>query len=141
MANLLNSIIANQSLNNNEPASSFTFDSTGKVKPLQDKATLLPSSIIGSPVTYLKDLKKDVVSIGKAVKGKANDHELGRINDLAMKLGSLGIASYLFVKNPLKLSKGMEFAGFGAFFASMALWPKLAIQAPLKARTGVDFQQ
>ena len=58
-----------------------------------------------------------------------------------MKLGSLGLASYLFVKNPLKLSKAMEFIGFGTFFASMALWPKLAIQAPLKARTGVDIHQ
>lgn len=144
MANLLNAIIANQSLNKpNQQVrpSSFTFDTKGKIKPLEDKAVLLPSRIFGSPIEYAKDFKKDIVSIGKAAKGKANDHELGRINDLAMKLGSLGLASYLFVKNPLKLSKAMEFVGFGTFFASMALWPKLFIQAPLKARTGVDIHQ
>lgn len=139
MANLLNAIITNSTLKPNEH--SFSYDSSRRVKPLKDKAALLPSRIIGSPVEYAKDLAKDVISIGKAVKGKANDHELGRINSLAMKLGSLGIASYLFVKNPFKLSKVMEFAGFGAFFASMSLWPKLAIQLPLKARTGVDFMQ
>ena len=122
MANLLNAIIANQSLNKpNQQVrpSSFTFDTKGKIKPLEDKAVLLPSRIFGSPIEYAKDFKKDIVSIGKAAKGKANDHELGRINDLAMKLGSLGLASYLFVKNPLKLSKAMEFVGFGTF---LLLW-------------------
>jgi len=144
MTNVLNSIIANQPINKpakQVPLPSFTFNSEGKVKPMKDKGHLLPSRIFGSPIEYAKDLKKDIVSIGKAAKGQANDHELGRINDLAMKLGSLGLASYLFVKNPLKLSKAMEFAGFGTFFASMALWPKLAIQAPIKARTGVDIHQ
>ncbi len=144
MTNVLNSIIGNQPINKSEVKknnSAFVFTSDGRIKPMKDKGQLLPSKIFGSPVEYAKDLKKDVVSIGKAAKGKANDHELGRINDLAMKLGSLALASYLFVKNPLKLSKAMEFVGFGTFFASMSLWPKLAIQAPLKARTGVDIHQ
>ena len=144
MTNILNSITANQPINEparQETAPAFTFNSEGKVKPMKDKGHLLPSKIFGSPVEYAKDLKQDIVNIGKAAKGQANDHELGRINDLAMKFGSLGLAAYLFVKNPLKLSKTMEFAGFGTFFASMALWPKLAIQAPLKARTGVDVHQ
>ncbi|MBQ9245449.1 hypothetical protein IJ182_04180 [bacterium] len=142
MTNVLNSILANQPIYPGQKgATSFTFDSDGKVKPMQDKGRLLPSRIIGSPIEYAKDLKKDIVSIGKAAKGQANDHELGRINDVAMKVGSLALAAYLFAKNPLKLSKAMEFVGFGTFFASMALWPKLAIQAPLKARTGVDIHQ
>ncbi len=143
MTNILNSIIANQPIypaqQDNKPV--FTFDSDGKIKPLKGKGKLLPSRVFGSPIEYVKDLKQDIVNIGRAAKGQANDHELGRINDVAMKLGSLGLASYLFVKNPLKLSKAMEFVGFGTFFASMALWPKLAIQAPLKARTGVDIHQ
>lgn len=144
MTNVLNSILANQPINQSAAQknnSAFVFTSDGKIKPMKDKGQLLPSRVFGSPVEYAKDLKKDIVSIGKAAKGKANDHELGRINDLAMKLGSLALASYLFVKNPLKLSKAMEFVGFGTFFASMSLWPKLAIQAPLKARTGVDIHQ
>lgn len=143
MSNVLNSIIANQPVNplKKDELSSFTFDSNGRIKPLPDKGKLLPSRIFGSPIEYVKDLKQDVVNIGKAAKGKANDYELGRINDVAMKAGSLGLAAYLFVKNPLKMSKAMEFIGFGSFFASMALWPKLAIQAPLRARTGVDIHQ
>ncbi|MBE7704601.1 MAG: hypothetical protein E7Z90_02165 [Cyanobacteria bacterium SIG29] len=143
MTNVLNKYIANQPISPVKPAPlpAFTFNSEGKIKPLDDKAKLLPSRIFGSPIEYAKDLKQDVVNIGRAAKGKANDHELGRINDVAMKLGSLALATYLFVKNPLKLSKAMEFVGFGTFFASMSLWPKLAIQAPIKARTGVDIHQ
>ncbi len=144
MTNILNAILVNQSINPSNGGDTkpfFNISSDGKVKPKEYKGKLLPSRIFGSPIEYAKDLKKDVVSIGKAAKGQANDYELGRINDLAMKAGSLGLAAYLFVKNPLKLSKAMEIAGFGTFFASMALWPKLAIQAPLKARTGVDIHQ
>lgn len=111
------------------------------IKPLEHKGKLLPSRIFDSPATIAKDFAHDVVSIGKAFKGKANDHELGRINDLALKFGSLGIATYLCIKNPLKLSKTMEFVGCGTFLAAMSLWPKLFIQAPLKMRTGVDIHQ
>ena len=145
MSNLLNSILTNNSTDNKHNSyvykHTFTFDSEGRVKPKEDKAKLLPSRIFGSPVEYAKDLKKDVVNIGRAMKGQANDHELGRINDVAMKLGSFALACYLFVKNPLKLNKTMEFVGLSTFFTSMALWPKLAIQAPIKARTGVDIHQ
>ena len=148
MTNVLNSILANQAIKPSAQTSmqrgknpAFTFTTDGKVKPLADKATLLPSKIFGSPVDYVKDLKQDIVNIGRAAKGKANDHELGRINDVAMKLGSLALASYLFCKTPTKLGKAMEFVGFGTFFGSMALWPKLTIQAPLKARTGVDIHR
>ncbi len=143
MTNVLNNIIANQPIKPAKQATlpAFTMDAEGKIQPLDDKAKLLPSRIFGSPIEYAKDLKQDIVNIGRAAKGKANDHELGRINDVAMKLGALGLAGYLFVKNPLKLSKTMEFVGLGTFFGSMALWPKLAIQAPIKARTGVDVHQ
>lgn len=143
MANLLNPILVNKPT---KPASqavlpALTFSVDGKVKPLDYKGTLLPSKIFGSPKEYMHDLKQDVLNIGKAAKGQANDYELGRLNDVAMKLGALGLASYLFIKNPLKLSKAMEFVGLGTFFGGMALWPKLTIQAPLRARTGVDIHQ
>ncbi len=143
MANLISSIIISQQEGNNKTISkpSFTIDTTGKVTPLEYKGKLLPSRIIGSPVTYAKDLKDDFVNIKDAANGKSNDYKLGRINDVAMKLGSLALASYLFVKNPLKLNKVKEYIGFGTFFASMAVWPKLAIQLPIKARTGVDIHQ
>lgn len=142
MANLVNQYISNKPINPSMQAKpAYTIDTTGKVKPLEDKAKLLPSKIFGSPIECIKDLKQDVLNIGKAAKGKANDHELGRINDLGLKLGAGALAAYLFVKNPLKLGKAMEIIGAGSFLASMALWPKLAIQAPIKARTGVDIHQ
>ena len=144
MSNVLNSILTNQPIKpvkKQEQNTAFTFSSEGKIKPMKDKGRLLPSKLFGSPVEYAKDLKGDIVSIGKAAKGKANDHELGRINDLAMKIGGLGLAAYLCTKNPQKLGKAMEFVGLGTFFGAMALWPKLAIQAPVRARTGVDIHQ
>ena len=36
------------------------------------------------------------------------------------------------------MAKGMEFVGLASFFASMALWPKLAIQLPAKLIHGVN---
>ncbi|MBR6163371.1 hypothetical protein IKQ26_05750 [bacterium] len=109
--------------------------------PVPSDGYMLPSRIFGSPKRALKNLKNDVVTIKKGAQGKANDHELGRLNDLAMKAGSLLLAAYLFSTKPFKTSKAMEFVGFGSFFASMALWPKLFIQAPIKARTGVDIHR
>ena len=143
MSNLLDAYQSHQNINNPSPLykHTYTINTEGKVKPLEDKGKLLPSRIFGSPIEYVKDIKKDIVNIGRAANGQANDHELGRINDIALKLGSLAIASYLFVKNPLKLSKSMEFVGMGTFLGSMALWPKIALQAPIKARTGVDIHQ
>ena len=144
MSNVLNSILANQPIKpakKQEQNATYTFTSEGKIKPMKDKGRLLPSKLFDSPIDIAKDLKGDIVSIGKAAKGKANDHELGRINDVAMKAGALGLAAYLCTKNPQKLGKAMEFVGVGTFFGAMALWPKLAIQAPLKARTGVDIHQ
>ena len=135
MTNFLEISTSQQKFNTSD-----NFDTKGRIKPLQDKAVLLPSKIAGSPIEYAKDFTNDVMNIGKAVKGKANDHELGRLNDLFLKAGSLCIAAYLFAKNPMKLGKHMQIIGFGTFFASMALWPTL-IQTLVKARTGVDYQQ
>ena len=143
MTNILNSVLANQPIRpqKQDVLPAFTFDTHGKTQPLEYKGKLLPSKIFTSPKEYAQDLKKDVLSLGKAAKGQANDYELGRINDLAMKFGALGLATYLLIKNPLKLSKAMEFIGVGTFFGGMSLWPKLMIQAPLKLRTGVDIHQ
>lgn len=145
MTSLLNNALLQQNSQNKMaqplPATKIDINTETKVQPLEAKGRLLKSRIIGSPIEYVKDLGKDVVSVKAGVQGKANDYQLGRMNDLAMKLGSLGIASYLFAKNPLQLKRSMEFVGFGTFFGGMALWPKLAIEAPLKLRTGVDIHQ
>ncbi len=140
MTNILNEVLNTQPKSAQTNTPSF-INTKSSIKPLEAKGKLLPSKIFGSPIEYAKDIKQDIVNIGRAANGKSNDHELGRINDVSIKIGSLAIASYLFTKNPLKLNKIMQFAGFGSFFASMALLPKLLIQAPIKARTGVDVHQ
>ena len=118
-----------------------TIDTSRNVKPDQPKGHLVDTPVYMAPVEYVKDLAKDTYGIVKGINGKANDHELGKQNDVAMKLGGLAIAGYLSTYRLAKLPKLMEFVGLGSFFTSMALWPKLAIALPLKLRTGVDIQQ
>lgn len=97
---------------------------------------------VSSVIIGAGDTVKDVVELGKALsKGESNDNQLGRFNDLGMKLGGLGIASYLFTRRGTTTKGLMEFLGFGAFFASMAMWPRVLISEPMKMRFGFDFRQ
>ncbi len=97
---------------------------------------------ITSFATGVKDTAVDTVNLAKAVTtGKSNDHSLGRINDLGLKIGGIGIAAFLATQRLTKTSKAMEFLGFGAFLASMTLWPKLFIDTPTKMRYGFDPRQ
>ena len=116
-------------------------DTTRNVKPDKPKGHLVDTPIYKAPYVYAQDLAKDTYGIVKGWQGKANDYELGKQNDIGMKLGGIAIAAYLTTIRPSKLPKLMEFIGAGSFFASLALWPKLAIALPLKLRTGVDIQQ
>ena len=118
-----------------------TIDTSRNVKPDKPKGYLVNTPLYMAPVEYLNDLKQDAVFITKGWKGKANDYELGRQNDIGMKLGGLAIASYLAATRISKLPKLMEFVGLGSFLASLSLWPKLAVNLPLKIRTGVDIDQ
>ena len=118
-----------------------TIDTSRNVKPDKPKGRLVNTPFYMIPFEYLGDLKHDAVCVAKGWSGKANDYELGRQNDIGMRVGGLAIASYLVTKRISKLPKIMEFVGLGSFFASLSLWPKLAIAAPLKMRTGVDIQQ
>lgn len=113
------------------------------IAPQQHRAYLLKSrNPVSSFIIATADTGKDVVELGKALAtGKSNDNQLGRFNDLGMKLGSLGIASYLFTRRGTGTKGLMEFIGAGAFFASMAAWPRLFISEPLKLRYGFDIRQ
>lgn len=75
-----------------------------------------------------------------AFKGEGSDYSVGKVNDLTLRLGSLGIAGVLAGSKLFPFAKGMEFVGLGTWFASMALWPKL-MGAPIKALYGVDINQ
>ena len=116
-------------------------DTSRNVKPDKPKGYLVKDPLYKQPVVYFKDLAKDTYGIVKGAKGKANDHELGKQNDVGLKIGVVAIAAYLTTMRLSKLPKMMEWIGAGSFLASMALWPKLAIALPLKLRTGVDIRQ
>lgn len=89
-----------------------------------------------------KDTFQDAKNLGVALKdGKSNDHSLGRMNDLGMKVGGGLIAAALMGKRATTNKKLMEIAGFGTFFSVMSLWPKVAIDLPTKLRFGFNPHQ
>ena len=95
--------------------------------------------------TFLQSMKSTVKSYGDyckyfynaGFKGKGTDYSVGKINDLAIRVGSLGIAITLASSKFFPFARGMEFVGLGTWFAAMAAWPKL-LALPVKARTGLD---
>lgn len=113
------------------------------VRPEEHKARLVKKKgPIAGFATNVIDTGKDVVELGKALAtGKSNDNSLGRLNDLGLKLGGIGIATMLATKKSTTTKGIMEFVGLGTFLASMSLWPKLLIAKPLEARLGFDIQQ
>ncbi len=108
------------------------------VKPNAPKAKLIK----GGPAHAVKNTIKDGKNFFKAVKdGKLSDNNLGRINDLGMKLGALTIASFLASRAKTKTDAIMQFVGGATFFASMSLWPKLFINLPARIVHGFDIGQ
>jgi hypothetical protein len=105
-------------------------------KPLPPRGRLLKGTFY--PVGIARDIKYNTKALVHGINGKANDHELGKLNDMGMFAGAAAIAAYLFKTNKTPLTKSMEIVGPAAFFASMALWPKLAIQWPAMIIHGVD---
>ena len=107
------------------------------IKPQSPKGKLVSSSILPS----WKDTKYNIKALKHGLTGKANDHELGKLNDVGMKVGAVALASYLATQKATPKTKLMEFVGLAAFFGAMKLWPKLAIGAPAKAIHGFDPTQ
>lgn len=105
------------------------------------KGHLVHTPLWKAPVVAVEDLYQNIKNVGQGLKGKSNDHELGQMNDLAMRAGGLALAGYLATTRMLPAKKGMEFVGFASFFASMILFPKLFINAPIKAMYGFDWDQ
>ena len=102
------------------------------IRPLPPKGHIVKSNILSAPLNFVQDIKTDMISLKSAAKGDANDYQLGRLNDLGMKLGGLAIASYLFTMKKAPIPKAMEFVGLASFFTSMALWPKIALDIPAR---------
>lgn len=111
------------------------------IKPLTGSGELLSGNIFSSPKQFSDSFVYKMKALKHAAKGKANDHELGKINDIGLVAGGLAIATYLFTKRTTNMTKGMEFIGLGSFLASMALWPVLAIQLPAYLIHGVNVKK
>ncbi len=118
------------------------FGNSGSQTAISPKGRLVHENPIQAAKSGVVGLGNDVVNLTKALKnGESDDHSLGKLNDLGMKLGGIGIASYLFTRRNTPKAKVMEFAGAGVFFAMMNLWQKIFIATPLKLRFGVDINQ
>ncbi|MEI8377425.1 MAG: hypothetical protein WCF95_02705, partial [bacterium] len=109
--------------------------------PYEAKGHLVHTPIWKLPVVAVEDTFESLNNIGKGLRGKSNDHELGLSNDISMKIGGLALAGYLATQRIIPAKKGMEFVGFASFFASMVLFPKLFINAPIKALYGFNVDQ
>lgn len=107
------------------------------IKPQGAKGKLVSSSIFPN----VKDIKYNFNALKHGLTGKANDHELGKLNDVGMKVGALALAGYLATQKATPKTKLMEFVGLATFFGAMKLWPKLAIGAPAKVIHGFDPTQ
>ncbi len=146
--NLINSYIQNKTLpqNSQKPSDNIEIVTRRKAKPdfdinrelanrtfirpLPPKGHIINDNIWAAPAAFANDMIYDMKALKSAWKGDANDHQLGKLNDVGMKLGGLGIAAYLFNMKKTPVKKGMEFVGLAAFFASMSLWRYLALEIP-----------
>ena len=111
------------------------------IKPLKPRGHLVNTGILETPAVVAKDLLYDYKSLKKSAKGTANDHELGKINDIGMKVGGLAIAAYLMTRKQTPLTKAMELVGLASFFGAMSIWPKVALQFPARLIHGFDIRQ
>ena len=102
------------------------------IRPLPPKGHIVKSNLLSAPMNFMQEVRTDFKALKSAWSGDANDHQLGKLNDLGMKLGGLAIASYLFTLKKAPVTKAMEFVGLGSFFASMSLWPKIALDIPAR---------
>lgn len=103
---------------------------------------LVKENIIQQFGSTFSDTAKDIGNLGRALtKGESNDHSLGRMNDLGMKLGGGLIAAALMGNRATTNKKLMEVAGFATFFSAMSLWPKVAIDLPTKLMHGFNPHQ
>ncbi|MCM1264793.1 MAG: hypothetical protein NC200_01220 [Candidatus Gastranaerophilales bacterium] len=120
---------------------SFDIETDKLVKPLDGKGHLVNNSLLHAPKEFIRDSVYTTKALADGARGKANDHQLGKLNDLGLKIGGLAIATYLMTKKSTPKTKAMEFVGFGAFLASMALWPKIALEIPARIIHGFNYRK
>ena len=109
------------------------------VHPNPAEGHLVHDSLLSIPKFWLKDIAYDVKAVRDGLKGTAKDHQVGRLNDVGLKLGGLGIATYLASQTNDPKMRVMEYAGLGAFFACMQLYPLIAINGASRLVQGFDI--
>ena len=70
------------------------------IKPLPPQGHLVHDTLLSVPQYFLKDIAYDIKAVKDGFQGKANDHQLGRLNDVGLKVGGIGIATYLANQYP-----------------------------------------
>jgi len=115
-----------------------SIETSNLVKPLPAQGHLVHDRLLSIPKFFVTDFIYDMKAVKDGFKGTANDHQLGRINDVGLKLAGIGIAGYLASKTTNPVARVMEYAGLGAFLAAMSIYPQVAIQAPSRVLHGFD---
>ena len=115
-----------------------SINTTDNIKPITPQGHLINDRLSSMPKFFVKDFLYDLKAVKDGFKGDANDHQVGRLNDVGLKLGGIGIATMLAARTKNPMGRVMEYLGLGAFLASMSLFRKIAIQAPARARYGFD---
>ena len=111
----------------------------GLVHPLPAEGHLVHDTLLSVPKFWLKDIAYDMKAVKDGFAGTAKDHQTGRLNDVGLKLGGIGIATYLASRTTDPKMRVMEYLGLGAFLASMSLYPMIAINAPSRMVQGYDI--
>ena len=112
-----------------------------KVKPLPAEGHLIHDSFGNGVKYFFKDMAYDAKAVKDGFTGKANDHQLGRLNDVGLKLGGIGIATYLASRTPDPRMRIMEYVGLGTFLAAMSIYPKIAINKPGELIHGYEIDK
>lgn len=111
------------------------------IKPLPPEGHLVKTNLFNAPKHFVDGLAYDLKALKKGANGTANDHELGKLNNIGLVTGGTALATYLATRKQVASSKAMEFVGITSFLASMSLWPIVAIQIPSKLIHGFNVRQ
>ncbi len=112
---------------------------TNLVHPHAAEGHLVHDSLVSIPKFWMKDIAYDMKAVREGFNGTAKDHQTGRLNDVGLKLGGLGIATYLASQTTDPKMRVMEYLGLGAFLACMQLYPMIGINAPSRLVQGYDI--
>lgn len=112
-----------------------------KVKPLPPQGHLVHDKLGQGTKYFFKDIAYDIKAVKDGFVGKANDHQLGRLNDVGLRLGGIGIATYLASKTNNPKVRLMEYVGLATFLTMMSIYPKMAINLPAKIKHGFDVDK